>query len=226
MILLSCEHFSNRLPSGFSRLINPSILETHRGYDIGAEQLFRKLLPLSDAAVKGNYSRLLVELNRNRKNQGRTMIYSMLEDGERESLLQKYHDPYWEEVMKICMESVKRDEEIKHISIHTFTPVFDGNIRKCDIGILYDPSRENEKEFAAVLKENILELAPELIIRKNFPYRGCTDSVTTSLRKIFRIGYTGMEIEVNNRFFTEGFASADNLSDILFLSVSKTLEIT
>ncbi len=204
-------------------LSDERLLKTHLGYDIGAEHLFRRLSLLSDFSIRGNITRLLVELNRNRKNQKDVYFLKALDNHERELILSEYHDPYWKAVFNACSSSVERGDGVLHISIHTFTPVLHSVIRNCDVGILYDPLRVSEKLFAEKLKNAIISLDKGVKVRKNYPYRGNTDSVTTSLRKKHPDKYTGIEIEVNNKYFTQGNREGEEIADILYSALRSLL---
>lgn len=93
-----------------------------------------------------------------------------------------------------------KHEEVLHLSIHSFTPVFNGVNRNCDVGILYDPTHQKEKEFARLFKKNILKINPELVVRFNYPYLGKADGFTSFLRKKYKTFYTGIEIELNQKY--------------------------
>ena len=67
------------------------------------------------------------------------------------------------------------------------------------MGILYDPSRPAEAQIATTLIKNIHERAPWLKIRKNYPYLGKSDGLTTTLRQKFGAAYAGLEIEINQK---------------------------
>ena len=64
--MLTCEHASNKLPAMFKKAIPADVLETHRAYDIGAVQVFRKLVKFAkpEFYCEGKFSRLFVDLNR------------------------------------------------------------------------------------------------------------------------------------------------------------------
>jgi predicted N-formylglutamate amidohydrolase len=85
-----------------------------------------------------------------------------------------------------------------HVGVHTFTPVFAGRRRAVDIGILFDPHRAFERAVAGRLLKRLRDAAPGLRIRRNLPYRGWTDGLTTSLRARFPAArYAGIELEVS-----------------------------
>jgi predicted N-formylglutamate amidohydrolase len=92
---------------------------------------------------------------------------------------------------------------VVHLSIHTFTPVLNGKIRSADIGILYDPGRPMEKSVCTLLIDTFKTLSPPVLkYRRNYPYKGISDSLTKSLRKQFADHqYAGLEIEVNQKFY-------------------------
>ena len=77
-----------------------------------------------------------------------------------------------------------------------------GETRNADVGILYDPRRPAEKRFAMAWARAIRAAARELRVRRNYPYLGVGDGLTTTLRRRFPAWrYLGIELEVNQRFF-------------------------
>ena len=105
-----------------------------------------------------------------------------------------------ESALKPKTQSAK-NATIVHLGIHSFTPVLNGKVRNTDIGILYDPSRPQERAYAQVIKSEIKRLYPTMKVRFNYPYKGTTDGLTTTLRKKFGQRYVGIEIEINQKFF-------------------------
>ncbi len=65
-LILTCEHGGNEIPHTFQPYFENenTILNSHRGYDLGALDVFQKLKPLSDFSKYSKTSRLLIELNR------------------------------------------------------------------------------------------------------------------------------------------------------------------
>jgi predicted N-formylglutamate amidohydrolase len=96
---------------------------------------------------------------------------------------------------------VAAGHRVIHVASHSFTPVLDGEVRTADVGLLYDPARPPEVALAARWKAAFAEVAPDLRVRRNYPYAGKGDGLTSSLRCRFPPGqYVGMEIEVNQAF--------------------------
>jgi predicted N-formylglutamate amidohydrolase len=69
-----------------------------------------------------------------------------------------------------------------------------------DVGLLYDPARARERATAIAWQHELRERHPELRIRRNAPYRGTADGLTTALRRERSVRrYAGIEIELNQR---------------------------
>jgi predicted N-formylglutamate amidohydrolase len=84
------------------------------------------------------------------------------------------------------------------LSSHSFTPVFNGRVRNADVGLLYDPARPGEVAMAACWKAAFAGHASALRVRRNYPYAGKNDGLTSSLRRRFAPGhYVGIELELN-----------------------------
>jgi predicted N-formylglutamate amidohydrolase len=67
LLFLSCEHGGNQIPQQFKQLFYSAtdVLSTHRGFDIGAIELFENLKSLNPSfAISSDISRLVVVLNR------------------------------------------------------------------------------------------------------------------------------------------------------------------
>jgi predicted N-formylglutamate amidohydrolase len=144
-------------------------------------------------------SRLLIEVNRSIENEQLFSEFtSRLSTFEKEKLFQYIYKPYRERVLS-TIENLPKP--LLHLSIHSFTPVLNNLERKTDIGILFDPDRNSELVFCQKLQEHLLIDLPEFQIHFNEPYKGTDDGFTTWLRKKYTADdYTGIEIEVNQKF--------------------------
>jgi len=226
MLILTCEHASKNIPEQYRQYFTNASddLASHKGWDIGAGKVFDVLAEkFSCFAIKGEYSRLLIELNRSLKAKDLFSVYSkQLSDIEKEALIQNYYQPYIDAVQQQIKLGLSQGETVLHLSIHSFTPKLNGEVRNCDIGLLYDSRRSTEKKFCADLQKAILQYAPDYIIRKNYPYRGDADGLTTMCRKLFPENYIGTEIEINQKLLTTS-NEALKIADILFDSISKSI---
>ena len=202
-LVLSCEHGGNRLPARFRSTFwsAQAALESHRGWDAGSLQLARQLARrLSAPLVACSTTRLLIDLNRSL---GHPRLFSewsrCLPLPEREQLIERLWHPHRDE-LAAWIETLK-DAPVLHLSVHSFTPVWDGVERDVDVGLLYDPKRARERDFVADFSAALRERDPSLRVRRNQPYRGTSDGLTTAFRKRFRpTRYSGVELEVSQRF--------------------------
>lgn len=225
-LFLSCEHAVNTIPPEFAVQLNipPEILKSHKAFDIGALSVCNFLKKETGCvAITGECSRLLIDLNRSPANRSLYPAYSKALPAEaRKKIFQNYYLPYRNKIENFMKQNIRERKTILHFSIHSFTPVLNGNIRKADIGILYDPGRPTEFKIAGDLKRQLKAVIPEMVIRKNYPYRGISDGMTTYLRKQFQGKYyIGLEIEINQKFFKGNEKALEalnkNLAEILKL---------
>ncbi|HET8837760.1 MAG TPA: N-formylglutamate amidohydrolase [Flavobacteriaceae bacterium] len=202
-LILTCEHAGNEIPPEFQYLFrgNESVLTTHRAFDMGAYDLFHSLQPLSDFSTFQKTSRLLVEMNRSVGNPNLFSEFaSALASPERRHLLETYYFPYREKIQHSIKEFIQNGEKVFHLSVHSFTPVFNGENRTADMGLLYDPSKILENELSKTMKALLKKEFPNMKIRMNYPYLGTSDGLTTDLREIFPQNYIGIELEINQKF--------------------------
>ena len=203
-LFLTCEHGGNQVPEAYKELFkdNEEILNTHRGYDKGALELFKTLLQINEVyfSIYNETTRLLVDCNRSLF---RLNLFSEftknLDDSEKNKLLDCYYFPYRKTINENIKEAVIQNITVFHISVHCFAPEVNGKVRDADIGILFDPNHGNEKKIAMYWKRILNELFPTLKIRLNYPFIGKPDGVVAPLRKEFGKKYLGFEIEVNSK---------------------------
>jgi predicted N-formylglutamate amidohydrolase len=207
--LLTCEHASNAVPSEYRSLFRGQrdVLSTHRGYDIGARDLAAVFEQTLHTPVHlGEVSRLLVELNRSI---GHPQLFSEftrgLGDVEQAKILDRFYHPYRRAIQSKIAASVRRQQRVIHLSLHTFTPSLNGEVRSADVGLLYDPRRSQEQKLCAEWQRRIRSAAPQLRVRRNYPYLGKSDGFTTSLRRAFPASlYVGIELEMNQKWVEAG----------------------
>jgi predicted N-formylglutamate amidohydrolase len=203
-LLVTCEHGGNSVPRAYHELFarKQRLLQSHRGYDPGALGLARMMSARLEAElVMATTTRLLVDLNRHPSNPTVfSPITSRLPENERQHLLRRYHAPYRERSQHWVRRQTLAGRRVVHVSCHSFTPRLHGETRTADIGLLYDPRHDQEVALANAWRAAILSRA-DLRVRRNYPYLGTADALTTHLRKRFRDeGYAGIEVEVNQRF--------------------------
>jgi len=200
--IITCEHGGNRIPARYRRLFRGqrALLDSHRGYDPGSLVMAKALASACRAPlVASTVSRLLIDLNRSI---GHPQLFSAVTRAApaemRAQIVERYYRPYREQVERLVGQAVSRGHRVVHISSHSFTAELDGRVRGADVGLLYHPGRRGEAEVCARWKESLAALAPELRVRRNYPYAGKGDGLTSHLRLRFaQCDYVGIELEVN-----------------------------
>jgi len=201
-LLLTCEHGGNLIPQRHKYLFHDkTILQSHRGFDLGSLDLFYHLNPLANASKFSETSRLLIELNRSLHHKNLFSEYTnKLSTLDKELLISDYYLVYRNEVESIIRNFIEAKQTVLHLSVHSFTPNLNGEERQCDIGLLYDSRKPEEKEFCKQFKASLLKIDNTLNVRFNYPYLGKADGFTTFLRKQFPSHYLGIELEINQKF--------------------------
>jgi predicted N-formylglutamate amidohydrolase len=201
-LFLTCEHAGNKIPREYAAAFRGAddVLASHRGWDPGALDVARfvaKKFGLDLPAV--HWSRLLVESNRSPTNRCIWSKYTAgLPAADRERILAEYWWPHRRAVEGAVWEGVARGRRVVHIAVHSFTDNLNGEIRNADIGLLYDPARPGELTLCKRWETILGELEPALRVRRNYPYRGDADGLSTWLRKRFDDSqYVGVELELN-----------------------------
>jgi predicted N-formylglutamate amidohydrolase len=200
-LVVSCEHGGKRVPAPLAALFRGRArwLASHRGWDPGALTAARALARATGAPlVAHTITRLLVDANRSPSNPA---VFSAatrrLAPDCRALLLDHYHRPHWQRVRRALRAAGARGRPVLHVAVHSFTPRFRGERRDFEIGLLYDPRRRRERSLAAGWKRRLYELDPELRVRRNAPYRGDADGLTTALRRELGASrYLGLELEL------------------------------
>ena len=205
--VISCEHGGNLIPATYAPFFNEAeaVLQTHRGYDPGALELFQLLAgELADFSQYSRTSRLLVELNRSLHHKNLFSSFTKpTPPSTKEKIINDYYLPYRQLVEEKIRSFLSEGESVTHISVHSFTPELDGKERNADIGLLYDPARPEEKIFCEQWKKELKNVVPSAMVRLNYPYKGKADGFTTYLRKRFPEGYKGIELEVSQKLIME-----------------------
>ena len=227
-VVVTAEHGGNEVPSEYRALFRgrAKLLASHRGWDPGTLHLSRRLADALDAPlVAATTTRLLVDLNRSPHNpRAFSEITRRLPREERRRLLEERHRPHWDAVRARLTRAVGRGGRVVHLGVHSFTPVLAGVTRKPDVALLYDPSRGEERELALAWARGLSAALPTRVVRRNDPYRGYSDGLTTAMRREHqRRAYVGIEIEVNQRHVGPGGRFSTWIPDALIGSLMEVL---
>lgn len=204
-IIITCEHAGNSFPERFRPLFHDrkELLESHRGHDPGALDLAKRLARGLKATIFfSKTTRLLIDTNRSPDNPKRfSELTGRLSTHEKATIQELYYQPYRARVESELSGIIRKGGRTLQISVHTFSPVLQGKVRRADIGFLYDPSRKAEASLCVLWQDKIRKLDKNLLTRRNYPYRGTSDGFTSYLRENFPEGsYLGIELEVNQKY--------------------------
>lgn len=223
IVVLSCEHASNRVPAFYDNLgLDAGSLRSHIAWDIGAREVTRSFArALGCNAYEGRWSRLVADLNRS-ANHRKVIAESSfgieipgnrgIDADERARRIEKYWQPYRDAVESGVRAAIARAGLCVHLSVHSFTPTVDGHVRNADVGILFDPRRRRESALARRWAREIA--AAGLRVRLNYPYRGTADGLCKTLReRLPASAYVGVELELNQGCLADR-ASRTHIADV------------
>ena len=172
-VVLLCEHAGRRIPARLGTLgLDDADLTRHIAWDIGAEAVSRLLADKLDAAlVLQRYSRLVYDCNRPPENPGAIPVLSELtaipgnQGLTAEAKLERMraiYRPFHDAVSALLDERAARGQRSVIITMHSFTPVFKGERRAVEFGLLYHHDDR--------LARRLLPLFGDLDARLNQPY--------------------------------------------------------
>ncbi|MDJ0938895.1 MAG: N-formylglutamate amidohydrolase [Woeseiaceae bacterium] len=176
-ILLVCDHASCAFPAVLGDMgLDPFARRCHLAIDIGAGSLTEYLADrLGVTAVLAQYSRLVVDCNRDLMDPsaflpygdgilvpGNTNLKQKFRDQRADAIYWPYHAAVSEQVNRLIETGIKP----AFISIHSFTPVLNGEVRPWEIGVLWDKDESLREIF---LKDFTDE---GYLVGDNEPYSG------------------------------------------------------
>lgn len=227
-VVLSCEHAVDIIPEAYQSLFasHSNLLATHRGIDFGACSITDYLAKnIKCDVIKATTSRLLIDCNRSLNKKGCfSEITDSLSDFQKEEIINTYYLPFRKSVETCIKRHLAAGHVVWHFSIHSFTPIMNGEVRNADIGLLYDPRRKSERALAQCIKSNIQQQYPAYKLRLNYPYRGISDGFTSYLRKQYSENqYVGIEIESNQKIVEQekSFMSLKNTLAQALVNISR-----
>ncbi len=176
-VLLVCDHASNRFPRSLGTMgLDYLNRVSHIALDIGANAIAEALADnLGATAVLCQYSRLIVDCNRNLIDDSAFLKYSdgvdvpgnhNLQSSEKEKRVSEIYWPYHNAIKDQIVRLKKHDIDPVVISIHSFTPVINGNDRKWEMGVLWDKDPVTAEIFLTRLVE------AGYLVGDNKPYSG------------------------------------------------------
>jgi predicted N-formylglutamate amidohydrolase len=172
--VLVCDHASNRIPRRLGTLgLAPEQLADHIGWDPGAAEAARRLSAHLDAPlVTSGYSRLVIDCNRPLANAASIAEQSAgvpvpgnlgLTAQARAARVETLFRPYHEAIHRLLDARANRPSLL--LSIHSFTPVLNGEQRPWPVGV----SHWRDRRFAALMWKALAHRV-DGIVGDNQPY--------------------------------------------------------
>lgn len=203
--IFTCEHAGYAVPREYGTLgLSREDLRDHIGWDIGAAAVAREAASrLSAPLVASHYSRLLIDLNRapderslivERSDGRRVPGNEKIGAAERRRRIRLYHEPYHDRVDRAVSRLSRRSrgQEVRLLSMHSFTPSLDGRSRPFDVGVLFDEHPGPAHELGRALRRLGLR------VRYNEPYSGLDGLIYAARRHGLAHDIVYLELEVNN----------------------------
>ena len=225
--VLVCEHASNVIPESYKNLgLGKKALLSHIAWDPGAMEVARLVSKKLDAPLVAScVSRLLYDCNRPPSVKSavseRSEIYNIkgntnLSKDKLDERAEKFYFPFRNALSECLGSHSRRVDSTILVTIHTFTPVFQGRPRNMKLGVLHD---SDSRMADGVL--NALGVSTSLKVVRNQPY-GPRDGVTHTLKEHgTKRGIANVMIEIRNDLVATAEQQAEIatlLSDALILA--------
>jgi predicted N-formylglutamate amidohydrolase len=228
-VVITCEHGGNEVPSQYRALFHQAEdeLNSHRALDYGAYEIASQISKIFcfDFAYTLT-TRLLIDCNRSlRHPQCFSEFSKPLPKAEKQILIEQYYLPYRNQVENYVKTHIDGGSQVLHISVHSFVPSLNGKLRNAAIGLLYHPAHHGEKEVARIWSSLLTKHPPAYRVRMNYPYRGQSDGLTSTLRnKYAESQYLGIELELNQSILQED-KSTQELIEVLQDTIKNLLQL-
>ncbi|PCH45225.1 MAG: N-formylglutamate amidohydrolase [Hyphomicrobiales bacterium] len=199
--LFVCEHASSHIPPEYENLgLQEAALTSHIAWDPGALLVTNRLRESFDAcAVTGKISRLIYDCNRPPESPSAIPIESErcsipgnqnLTDDQRIARIEACYRPF-ENVLE--NEISRLPATIGLVTIHSFTPVYNGRQRDVELGILHDDDSRFADAMLAVAAQH-----SSFNVQRNQPY-GPEHGVTHTLKRHgIKNGLLNVMLEIRN----------------------------
>ena len=175
-LFLTADHAGRAIPRLLGRLRLPeSELIRHIAWDIGIAGVTERLSALLDAtAVMQRYSRLVIDCNRDPAVPSSIPELSEataipgnigLSEEQRAARRQAIFEPYHAQIDALLDARQAAGRRTVYVAMHSFTPVFKGESRAMQVGVLYN----RDARLAEVMLD-LLRAEGDLTVGDNAPY--------------------------------------------------------
>src|SRR5215213_3368648 len=173
---LTADHAGRAVPRCLGDLgVSPGEWERHIAWDIGIAAVTERLSAALDApAVLQNYSRPVIDCNRRPDWESSIPTISEhteipanrgISAAEREARRREIFDPYHQEIAALLDRRAASGRRTLLVAMHSFTPVFKGETRNIEVGVLYN----RDARLASIMLD-LLRAEGDLAVGDNAPY--------------------------------------------------------
>ncbi|WP_171098208.1 N-formylglutamate amidohydrolase [Ruegeria sp. HKCCD7255] len=217
-VIVVCEHASNRVPEFLGDMgVGAEALRSHIAWDPGALPVARNMArQMSASLVFGGVSRLVYDCNRPpeavdampaRSEDVDVPVNAAMSSVDRVERVEQVYLPF----SKTLSDEVKRNRTSLQlmVTVHSFTPVFKGQKRQVELGLLHGA----DSRFAAAMIAHAPAKLP-YVTRLNEPYSAADGVAHTLDVQGLRNGLLNVMIEIRNDLIqtpTQQQAAADCL---------------
>jgi len=198
--VFTCEHATNELPEWEPLASERATLAAHWGWDIGAADLTRALARLTGScAVLSRFSRLVCDPNRD-PGESSFVVQEIdsvplswnraVDAAERARREARYFAPYHDAIDRTLEARRAVAGAFRLCSIHSFTPVYLGQTRPMEVGVLFDAWDEHAWRLEGALA------AEGFAAALNAPYSGLDGLIYAASRHGRAHGLVYVELEV------------------------------
>ena len=200
-----CEHASRTIPAMLGTLgLDEATRSSHVAWDPGALALSRRLSTALDGVLfSQRFSRLVYDCNRPpdalSAMPARSEIFDIpgnleMSEEDREARIREIYLPFRDGLAELLERRRTSGQPSVLVTVHSFTPVYFGQTREVEIGILHD----GDSRLADLMLSDAQSAAAPFVVRRNAPY-GPADGVThTLLEHGIANGLANVMIEVRN----------------------------
>lgn len=201
-VVLVCEHASNRIPEFLGDMgLSADALQSHIAWDPGALAVAKLMAERMQAPlVHGGVSRLVYDCNRPPEASGAMPVRSEdyqipantdMSDQERNCRIEGIYKPFTAALSGLIADN--RTELELMVTIHSFTPVYHGEKREVELGILHGV----DDRFAQALMSSTPDDQP-FVVRLNEPYSAADGVAHTLDARALPSGLLNVMIEIRN----------------------------
>jgi predicted N-formylglutamate amidohydrolase len=225
-VLLVCEHASNFIPASLDNLgLDAKTANSHVAWDPGALAVTQLLsLSLDATMITAKVSRLVYDCNRPPDAVGAMPAKSeiFLIDGnqnlsvdEKTARINEIYVPFTNAIKDEIKARSNAGRTTVMATIHSFTPIYFGEKRTVELGILHDKD--------ARMADAMLDIPGPMVTMRNQPY-GADDGVTHTLKlHALPNGLLNVMIEIRNDLIATNAGQkkvAAELSDIISQAIN------